>query len=189
MKIIGLAGTNGSGKDTIAELLRDEYGWLFADATAMFVEELTKRGLPTDRLHKSELSAEWRREYGMAAIVDRAVKMFEAGDYKGLIVSSLRHPGEADRVHELGGAVIRVDADSRVRYDRITSNNRGRIEDNKTFEEFQADQAREMTPTGDGATLNIAAVKERADISLENNSSDIEAFRTYAKKALADYIV
>ena len=173
MKIIGLAGTNGSGKDTIAELLRDEYGWLFADATAMFVEELTKRGLPTDRLHKSELSAEWRREYGMAAIVDRAVKMFEAGDYKGLI----------------GGAVIWVDADSRVRYDRITSNNRGRIEDNKTFEEFQADQAREMTPTGDGATLNIAAVKERADISLENNSSDIEAFRTYAKKALADYIV
>ncbi len=188
MKIIGLSGTNGSGKDTIAELLRDNYGWLFADATAMFVEELTKRGLPTDRAHKSSLSAEWRRQYGMAAIVDRAVEVFKAGNYKGLVVGSLRHPGEADRIHELGGTMIWVDADPHVRYDRITKNNRGRVEDQKTFEEFLAEQEREMTPTGDEATLNMSAVKERADVLLENNGSDIEAFRAKTIQKLAALI-
>lgn len=188
MKIIGLSGTNGSGKDTVARLLRDEFGWLFADATAMFEEELTKRGLPTDRLHKSELSAEWRRESGMAAIVDRGLRLFEAGHYNGLVVSSLRHPGEADRVHELGGVVVWVDADLRVRYNRITRNNRGRVEDDKTFEEFVAEQEREMTPTGDAATLNIAAVKERADIAMVNDGDDIEQFKAAIRAKLASFL-
>lgn len=188
MKIIGLAGTNGSGKDTVAKLLRDEYGWLFSDSTDLFVAELTKRGLPTDRPHKADLSAEWRRQYGMAAVVDMGIKAFKAGEYPGLIVSSLRHPGEVDRVHELGGSVVWVDADPRVRYDRVTSNDRGRIEDRKTFEEFEADQAREMTPTGDGATLNMSAVKERADILIENNGSDIAAFCEAIRQQLAELL-
>lgn len=184
MKIIGLAGTNGSGKDTVAHLLRDEHGYLFADATTMLGDELTKRGLPHERVNKSDLSAEWRREHGMGVIVDKAVEMFKAGDYKGLIVGSLRHPGEADRVHELGGIVVWVDADQHVRYDRISNTNRGRIEDNKTFEQFAEEEAREMSQSGDKATLNMGAVKARADITLTNDGNDIEAFRVMAAQKL-----
>lgn len=189
MKVIGLSGTNGSGKDTIAHLLRDEYGWLFADATQMLGDELTRRGMSHERANKANLSAEWRRQYGMAAIVDKAVEIFEAGDYQGLIVGSLRHPGEADKVHELGGGtMLWVDADPRVRYDRIASNNRGRVEDQKTFEEFLAEQEREMTPTGDEATLNMSAVKDRADITILNDGNDIEAFKAEVRRVLSSVI-
>lgn len=187
MKIIGLSGTNGAGKDTVAELLAEEQGWLFADATTMFVAELTKRGLPTDRPHKSALSAEWRRELGMAVIVDKAVEMFKQGNYPGVVVSSLRHPGEADRVHELGGQVIWVDADPQVRYQRIQTNAaaRGRhVEDVKSFADFLADEVREMTPVGDAATLNMAAVKQRADLKLLNNGADLAAFKQAIRQAL-----
>jgi dephospho-CoA kinase len=177
MKIIGLSGTNGSGKDTIAHLLRDTHGWLFADATQMLGDELTRRGLSHERINKANLSAEWRREYGMAAIVDKAVELFQAGKYSGLIVGSLRHPGEADKVHELGGTMLWVDADPRIRYERITSHDRGRVEDRKTFEEFLAEQEREMTPMGDAATLNMSAVKDRADITILNDGDDIDVFK------------
>jgi dephospho-CoA kinase len=174
--IIGLGGTNGAGKDSVAKLLSEQYGYLFVDATAMFVEELTKRGWPTDREHKAKLSAEWRREHGMAAVVDRAVAKYEQAPpstYRGLVVSSLRHPGEVDRVHELQGHVLWIDAEPQVRYQRISTANRGRgAEDDKTYEEFLAEEQREMTPTGDAATLNMSAVKERADRTLWNNSSD-----------------
>ena len=188
MKLIGLSGTNGSGKDTIGHLLAEKHGWLFADATTMLGDELTKRGLSHERINKAALSAEWRREHGMGVIVDKAVELFNKGTYRGLIVGSLRHPGEADRVHELGGKMLWVDADPQVRYERITSNNRGRVEDNKTYEEFLAEEQREMTPVGDAATLNMGAVKERADIVLHNNGNDIQAFQKDAQRTLSSIV-
>lgn len=184
MIIIGLSGTNGSGKDSIAHMLVEKYGFFFADATKMLSDELARRGLPTERKYKSELSAEWRREHGMAAIVEKGIELFKASGTKGLVVSSLRHPGEADRVHELGGTVIWTDADPKVRYARITSNDRGRVEDRKTYEEFITEEQREMTPSGDGATLNMLGVKERSDIFIENNGNDIEAFRAQVEAQL-----
>ncbi len=189
MKIIGLSGTNGSGKDTVAHLLADKYGYYFGSATDMLREELEKRDLPVDRKHKAQLSAEWRRQYGMAAIVDRAYEHYMANldKYKGLIVGSLRHPGEADRVHELDGTMLWVDADAQIRYGRVTANAhaRGRLaEDNKTFEEFLVEEEREMHPVGDEATLNMSAVKDRADIILINNTHDIESFKAEAEQVL-----
>ena len=186
--IIGIGGTNGAGKDTVAQLLVETYGFMFAGATEMFVAELQKRGWPTDREHKSKLSAEWRREMGMSAIVDKALAAYDAepvGKYKGLAVGSLRHPGEVDRVHELKGIVLWIDADPQIRYQRISSGNRGRgLEDDKTYEVFLAEEQREMTPTGDAATLNMSAVKERADKILFNNSSDLTELSAELAKIL-----
>jgi dephospho-CoA kinase len=176
--IIGIGGTNGAGKDVVAQLLAEKHGFLFVGATEMFLEELQARQWPTDRQHKAKLSAEWRRELGMAAIVDKALAIYNShpkGTYKGLVVGSLRHPGEVDRIHELHGIVLWIDADPQLRYKRIITANRGReLEDNKSFEEFLADEQREMTPSGDAATLNMAAVKERADQVLLNNYSNTD---------------
>lgn len=189
MKIIGLSGTNGSGKDTVAQMLVERHNYYFASATYMLKEELEFRGWPTDRTHKSKLSAEWRREYGMAVIVERAWNHFKKhkNKYKGLIIASLRHPSEAELVHELGGKVVWVDADPEIRYQRIQANASGRgraAEDNKTFEEFIADEYREMHPEGDEATLNMAGVKNLSDITLLNNGHSVEAFKDEAEKAL-----
>lgn len=189
IQIIGVAGTNGSGKDTVMQLLSSKYEYLFISATDLLTAELEKRGDPTDRLHKSALSAEWRREGGMGVIVQKAYETWQqqASTYKGMVVGSLRHPGEADAIHELGGTVVWVDADPRVRYDRLQHNleARGRaIEDAISFEQFQADEAREMHPTGDAATLNVAAVKERADIFLDNGADDIAVFQSSVERAL-----
>lgn len=188
MKIIGLAGTNGSGKDTIGHLLADKHGYLFADATAMLGAELDKKGLPHERANKSALSAEWRREHGMAVIVDKALEAFKSDEYKGLIVGSIRHPAEAERVHELGGSVIWVDADPKVRYDRVINNDRGRIEDQKSFNKFMEEEASEMSQSGDLATLNMGAVKEKADLFIQNNGNDIEIFKADAEKALSNLL-
>jgi cytidylate kinase len=191
MKIIGLAGTNGSGKDTVGHILADDYGYLFVSVTDLLREEAQKRRLEPSRENLRLISAEWRRETGLLGVlVDKALAKFQQadGDYKGLVLASLRNPGEADRVHELGGTTVWIDADPRVRYDRIQANaaSRGRAEeDNKTFEEFQSDEAVEMSQSGDAATLDMSAVKDRCDIFISNDSAEPAELRELIRAKLS----
>ncbi|MBP9852742.1 MAG: hypothetical protein QG629_452 [Patescibacteria group bacterium] len=174
MKLIGISGTNGSGKDTIGQYLADQHKWLFVSVTDMLREECRRRGLAIERENLRTISAEWRREGGLGVLVDKAVELFgeTSEDYAGLAVASLRNPGEVDRVHELGGVVVWVDADARIRYDRIQSVSRGRgSEDTKTFAEFLAEQEAEMQSSGDAATLNMSTVRDKADEQLLNEGT------------------
>ncbi len=187
--LIGLSGTNGSGKDTVGHLLEDQHDYLFISVTDLLREELTRRQLPIDREHLRELSAEWRRSFGMGVLVDRAVTQFaqQKGAYAGLVLASLRNPLEADRVHELGGAMVWIDADPHVRYARIQANaaTRGRGgEDDKTYEQFLDEEQAEMHASGDEATLNMSAVKDRCDEQIMNDSDDVQALGIQVEQTL-----
>lgn len=190
MKLIGIGGTNGSGKDTLGEILSADYGWTFVSVSQILRDELKKRGLPQDRYHTHQLSARWRRENGMGVLIDKAVEKYKATEvnHNGLAVSSLRNPGEADEIHRLGGKVIWLDADIKLRYKRATSRSHGRAEDNQSFEEFVADEQLQMDHSGDNATLNMTGVKAKADIFIKNNTDDIEKFKRSVDKALAELL-
>lgn len=185
MKIIGVAGTDGAGKDTVGEMLAGRHGWLYVSVTDILRREARKRNLPLERQNLRQISAQWRRENGLGVLVDKAVEQFESqkDKYKGLAIASLRNPGEADRVHELGGKVVWVDADPRIRYNRIIARKRG-TEDEVTFAEFMAEEKAQSQHSGDEAILSLDDVKAKADIFLENNGNDIEAFKDAAEKAL-----
>jgi cytidylate kinase len=190
MKLLGISGTNGSGKDTVGEMLAQRYGWVFISISQMLRDELAAEGLPQDRTHTHELSSRWRRESGMGVMVDKAVEKFKEkkGDYKGLAISSLRHPGEAEEVHRLGGKIIWIDADIKIRYERIKTRKHGRAEDSQSFDEFIADEEHQMSHSGDDATLNMLGVKKQADVFIENNGSDLEEFAKSVETALANFL-
>lgn len=180
LQIIGLAGTNGSGKDTVGELLAEQHNYLFISVTELLRTECQRRNLPVERENLRMISAQWRRELGLGVLVDKAVAEYEIvkDQYAGVVMASMRNPGEAERIHEFSGTMVWIDADPHTRYDRIQANvaTRGRAEeDNKTFEQFLAEEEAEMhTPEGgDSAMLNSAAVKDRCDVFLTNNSSDL----------------
>lgn len=187
-KIIGVAGTNGAGKDSIGEMLAESQGWLYVSISDILRRGLEEQGLAIERDNLRNLSAKWRRESGLGVLIDKALEAYKkAGGnkkYQGLAIASLRNPGEAERVHELGGKVVWVDADPKVRYERIVSRLRSN-EDRKTYKEFLAEEQAEMQHSGDEATLSISAVKDLADIPLENNGNDLEGFKNTAEKALS----
>jgi dephospho-CoA kinase len=191
LRIIGVAGTNGAGKDSLGQLLVERHNYLFISVTDILREELGRRGLPPERANMRELSAEWRRERGFGVLIDLAVEKFKAtgGSYAGVVMASLRNPYEADEVHKLGGTVVWVDADPKLRYERIQANTAARgaaraVDDQKTFEQFLADEEAEMHHSGDEATLNVSGVKDRRDITVLNNSHDIDAFAESIERAL-----
>jgi cytidylate kinase len=187
--IIGLSGTNGSGKDTVGHILAEKHGFLFISVTDLLRAEAGRRGLPVEREVLRTISAEWRRELGLGVLVDKAVAEYEVvkSRYHGVAIASLRNPGEADRVHDFGGTVVWIDADPRTRYERIQANAviRGRAEeDNKTYEQFLAEEEAEMHSSGDAATLDMAGVKAKADVFMENSSDSLATFQTAVEQTL-----
>lgn len=189
LRVIGIAGTNGAGKDTVGHMLADRYGYLFVSVTDLLRKEAERRGLPVERETLRSISAEWRRELGLGVLVDKAVAEYETQDdkYTGVVIASLRNPGEADRVHALGGTVVWIDADPRVRYDRVQAalDKRGRAgEDSKTFEQFKAEEAVEMKRSGDSATLDMGGVKDRSDITVMNDDKPQDEFLKDMERAL-----
>ena len=189
LKIIGIAGTNGAGKDAVGLTLADRHSYLFVSVTDLLRAELNRRGVPVERDNLRQLSAEWRRQYGYGVLVDRAVEEYLRlqDQYVGVAIASLRNPFEADRIHELGGTVMWIDADPKVRYERIQNNAEARAragEDSKTFEEFLAEEEAEMHPSGDAATLDMAAVKKRSDLFLLNDNTDLKHFQDFITEQL-----
>lgn len=188
MKIIGIGGTNGSGKDTLGEILAEKHGYKFISLTDMLRAECRERGLPVERENLRMISAEWREKGGLGAPIDKVVAAYEALSeaYAGLVTASLRNPGEADRVHELGGTVVWVDADPKVRYERVIGSNRGRDgEDNKTYEQFLQEEHDEMYPKPGASATSLATieVKNRADMTILNESTR-EAFEAKVAELL-----
>lgn len=184
-KIIGIAGTDGSGKDSLGHCLRDQHGWFFISVTDLLRDEARKRGLPLSRGTLKTISAEWRAQDGLGVLVDRAVRIYSRldKDYAGLALASLRNPGEVKRVHELGGQVVWLDAPIELRYQRAIARNKG-SEDHVTFEEFKAEEEEQMRQTGDETTLNLSAVKAKADIFITNDNNNLEDFKAAITIAL-----
>ncbi len=191
-KIIGIAGTNGSGKDTVGHTLAVEHGYLFVSVTDVLRAELRRQGFPIDREHLRELSASWRRQFGFGVLVDRAMDIFyeqPKGRYKGVAIASLRNPFEVDRIHELGGEVWWLDADPLLRFTRIRSNAAERAragEDEKTYEQFVAEEQAEMHSTGDAATLDMAAVRDKADTHMTNGGNELNLLKQEVAALLAE---
>lgn len=189
-QIVGISGTNGSGKDELGRLLAERCGYDFHSVSELLREELRRQGKEITRENQSALSKQWRNESGDDGIMfTKAIQIFlehkDEKGFEGLALVSLRHPAEVAVVHQAGGVVMWVDADQRTRHERVTGANRGRAaEDNISFEKFQADEYREMHPPADApsGTLNMAGVRDKADYHIQNDFASLEEYREHLIK-------
>jgi dephospho-CoA kinase len=184
--IYGVAGTNASGKDSLMDILV-EFGFLqFHTSNSLrqisqAVFKSTARG--SNEAPMGIVGNAFRTAYpgGMVelGLLDwwlRAGVLPDELKPKGLVIGSIRGTGEAERLKQVGGKLIMVDADPHIRYERLK--NRGRADDQISFEEFQQHEAGEMAHgETDPTKFGMAAVIEQADIKLMNSSNDFDEFR------------
>lgn len=180
-EIIGIAGASGAGKDTAGHLLA-KYNYKFTSLSDTLRAELDVLGLAHTRENLRTLSGEWHREHGAEYLTLRTIMKYhnekESFDYKGLAIGSIRRPAEAKVIQTHGGMVLWLDADRRVRFDRIQAAHRGRAEDAASYEQWCADEDAEMTPPADddGSALNMAGVRDMAGVSIDNSFKDERSF-------------
>jgi len=134
--IIGVTGNNGSGKDTFAQYLIDNKGFIHISLSDFIREETIKRGLAPIRANFREVGNSLRRDFGASVLSQRALARMESGrDY---VVTSIRNPEEAAALKGRNNFfLVAVAAPIELRYDRIIKRNKQHEKEVVSFEEFK----------------------------------------------------
>ena len=140
--IIGLSGTFGSGKDTVADYLINQKKFQHISLSDLIREEAKKRGLGIDRDSLRNLGNILASEIGEDALARMAIKRKKSAN---LVISSIRKPKEVDYLKSLTNFIlIFVDAPIKLRFNRMSK--RKRVgEESMTFDELKEKENLEMS--------------------------------------------
>lgn len=165
--MLGITGTNGAGKGTVVEYLVKEKNFRHFSASGLITEEIIKREIPVNRDSMIAVGNDLREKYGSGYIAEELIR--KAGESQDkTIIESIRTPGEVKKLKEKGGILLAVDADPKIRYQRILK--RGSNKDLVSFEEFMEQEKKEME-SNDPNKQNLLACRLMADYVLQNNTT------------------
>jgi dephospho-CoA kinase len=168
MVLIGITGTNGSGKGTVVEYLVKEKGFTHYAARDFLTGEVERRGLLVDRSSMRLVANELRAEHEPAYVVKQLFLQAEKDRCERVVIESVRNIGEAEFLKSEGAFLIAVDANQHLRYERVQE--RRSATDLVDFETFVEHEEREMKPVGPH-DMDLRGVMALSDVTIENNGS------------------
>lgn len=182
--LIYVTGTIGAGKGEIVEYLKKKFNMKHYSFRQYYADELKRRNQPIDRPHMIELADSLRQTYGNDYVVGELTGLARQG--KGdAVIESIRNLGEVSFLKAQGDSVlIAVDAPAEIRFKRI--NERGSALDNRTMEQFLADDERENVNTDEWRTNILGCIKQ-ADF-VYNNSGTKEELHAWLDKIMQNIL-
>lgn len=171
--ILGIAGSFGAGKGAVVDYLVQAKGFTHYSASAFITEEVVRLKLPVNRDSMILVGNMLRSEHGPSYILDALYERAQQGSEKA-VIESLRAVAEVRRVKELGGIVLGIDAEPKLRYERAFL--RKSEKDNVSFEKWLEQEREESNPT-DPTKQNIFGALAEADYVILNNGTLEELHR------------
>ena len=165
--ILGLAGSFGAGKGVVVDYLIGKRGFKHYSMSGFITEEIKRREMPVNRDSMIVVANDLRGNNGPTFIADQLYKRAEE-EGGNSIIEALRAVAEVQRIKELGGTVIGVDAKPEIRYER--SRARGSEKDDVTLEEWLDQEKRESNPD-DPTKQDIFGALIEADYVVNNDGT------------------
>jgi dephospho-CoA kinase len=159
--IIGLTGTNASGKTSVVNYLVSK-GFNYFSLSDVIRDELTERGLDHSRENLRIVGNDLRKKYGASILAIRICQKISSGN---TVIDSIRNTSEVKTLRELNQfTFIAVDASIEVRFERAKK--RGRLESAATLDEFR--EAEDKEKSQDTTAQNLDQCIKLADYRINN---------------------
>jgi dephospho-CoA kinase len=160
---IGLTGTNGAGKGTVASILTG-FGYAYHSLSDILREELRARGLESGRDNLIRVGNELRDRFGPDILARRTWDRIKGAS----VIDSIRNAKEIEFFRSREGFIlIAVDAPIEIRFRRARA--RGRDESAATLEEFRRKEEEEMA--GNDSAQQLARCMALADRLIVNDGT------------------
>lgn len=165
MKVIGVIGKNGSGKDEVLKYLKDKHNVPFLSTGDMVREIAAREGRPSDRTTLQEISDSYFQKYGQGCFVKMVAEKIREKGWPVAGISGVRSPHDVQLLREiLGRSFVLIEVfvtDPRVRFERMRR--RGAARDADSYERF-LEQDR-----GEEQVFRVEEATRLADYSLSND--------------------
>lgn len=171
--IIGITGTDGAGKGIVVDYLVKEKGFVHFSSREQITKEIEIRNLVASRDILRLVGNEMRKNDGNDVLIARAIGQIYEQSIQNAAIESVRAVAEAETLKKAGGILLAVDADQKLRYERIVA--RASLTDQISFEKFTEQEAIEMNDL-DPNGMQKAKVMEMADYTIMNNGSPEEVY-------------
>ena len=182
MKVIGVFGLIGSGKDTVAEHLERKYGFYHV-SYGNLVRDLAKQlGRTVERDDLIKTQHEYVQRYGQGYFGALAVKKIRESRDEFVVLSGIRRAQDIEEPRKAFGEdfiLVFVDVSPKVRFARMSG--RRRPGDPETLEEFLHQEEEEKKAFGFDKVMRYVKYKIQNEGTLEEFYRNIDTFLTRNK--------
>jgi dephospho-CoA kinase len=172
MKVIGIIGKNGSGKDELANYLHQSYGLAVLSVGELVREIATAENVVPSRNNLLDISGHYLAAHGKSYFREKIIEKIERKKWDAVGILGIRTVHDVQTLRECFGKdfiLVHVQTnDKETRYERAKGRNE--VWDPQTFIEFLSFEEAEESQFG------IAAAEAKADVVIDYDRTE-EEFR------------
>ncbi len=169
--IFGFVGPIASGKGTVCQYLKDKHEAEIFRFSTMLRDVLDRFYIEQSRENMQAASSALRQTFGDDLMSKTIAKDVATAKSQIVGVDGVRRLPDIKYLREVPGFyLVEINADQKIRFERITKRDENADDTTKTFEQFQADEQRE-------AEQQIKTVAQTADFHINNDGTLDDLYR------------
>lgn len=172
MKIIGLCGKLGCGKDTLADYLVRKHNFVKITMSDMIINVMKEQGIKDfDRFKLQKFSKEYKEKYGKDIWAKVCIEYARKNQLRRVVISGMRDTAELKFLRTLGKdfVLVCVRAEQEVRFKRAKE--RKSLKDVELLSDFIKQEVEEAKLFDLYNTC-----EELADYQIDNNNTQFELY-------------